>query len=89
MPAARIIAGATNLVSAAPELPAPKMPIARPWRERGNQRATYGVPTENEPPARPTNKPSTSSCHSVCAYEISQIGITVASISTKKTMRPP
>ncbi|MCY1237110.1 hypothetical protein D3C81_2162190 [compost metagenome] len=40
VPAARIIAGATNLVSAAPELPAPKIPIARPWRERGNQRAT-------------------------------------------------
>ena len=33
-------AGATNLLTAAPELPAPYTPIAKPWRFFGNQRAT-------------------------------------------------
>jgi len=31
--------GATNLVTAAPELPAPNTPIAKPWFWRSNQRA--------------------------------------------------
>ncbi|KAG1078314.1 hypothetical protein G6F40_016757 [Rhizopus arrhizus] len=61
-PAAALSAGATNLVMAAPELPAPNTPIARPCLLRGNQRATYGVPTENEPPVRPTNSASTRNC---------------------------
>jgi len=55
-PKATISAGATNLLTAAPELPAPYTPIAKPCRFFGNQRATYGVPTENEPPAKSTNK---------------------------------
>ncbi len=32
--------GATNLVTAAPELPAPNTPIAKPWCFLSNQRAT-------------------------------------------------
>ena len=82
-------AGATNLFTAAPEFPAPNMPIAKPCCARGNQRATYGVPTENDPPTRPTNKPSTRNCQYWVAYPISQIGTTHESISTKRTMRPP
>ena len=39
-PAAAISAGATNLVMAEPELPAPNTPMARPCLLRGNQRAT-------------------------------------------------
>ena len=38
-PKATTMVGATSLVTAAPVLPAPKMPIARPWRCFGNQRA--------------------------------------------------
>ena len=34
-PKATITKGATNLVTAAPTLPAPKMPSAVPWRPRG------------------------------------------------------
>ena len=40
-PPAAISAGATNLVMAEPELPAPNTPMARPrFVARGNQRAT-------------------------------------------------
>ena len=39
-PKATKIAGATNLLTAAPALPAPNTPIAKPWRSFGNQRAT-------------------------------------------------
>ena len=39
-PKARRRAGATNLLTAAPELPAPYTPIANPWCLRSNQRAT-------------------------------------------------
>ena len=61
-PKATSSTGATNLLTAAPELPAPYTPMAMPWRFLGNQRATYGVPTEKEPPARPTNRPITRKC---------------------------
>jgi hypothetical protein len=47
------------------------------------------VPTEKEPPARPTNRPSTRKCQYSVAYDSSQMGMTVLSISRKKTMRPP
>ncbi len=36
-PKATTIIGATRLVIAAPALPAPKMPIAVPWRSFSNQ----------------------------------------------------
>ena len=39
-PKATRITGAMNLFTAAPELPAPYTPMARPWRCLGNQRAT-------------------------------------------------
>ena len=39
-PKATTNAGATNLFTAAPELPAPNTPMAMPWRFLGNQRAT-------------------------------------------------
>ncbi|MCY1364551.1 hypothetical protein D9M69_513590 [compost metagenome] len=39
-PKATSSTGATNLLTAAPELPAPYTPIAMPWRFLGNQRAT-------------------------------------------------
>ena len=39
-PKATRITGATNLLTAAPELPAPYTPMAMPWRCLGNQRAT-------------------------------------------------
>ena len=38
-PKATTMVGATSLVTAAPVLPTPKMPMASPWRSRGNQRA--------------------------------------------------
>ncbi|MNW01713.1 hypothetical protein D3C71_1973880 [compost metagenome] len=38
--AAAMIAGARNLVSAEPALPAPKMPMARPWLDVSNHLAT-------------------------------------------------
>src|SRR5215208_6526143 len=88
-PKATTKAGAMNLFTAAPELPAPYTPIARPWRLRGNQRATYGVPTEKDPPAKPTNSPITRKCQKAVAYDISQIAGTVTAISTAITMRPP
>jgi NNP family nitrate/nitrite transporter-like MFS transporter len=37
-------------------------PYVARWFPRANQRATNGVPTENEPPATPTNNPSTRNC---------------------------
>ncbi len=63
--------------------------MAKPCRLLGNQRATYGVPTENEPPTSPTSIPSSRNCHSRVASATNQIGTTVASISRKNTMRPP
>lgn len=47
------------------------------------------MPTEKEPPAKPTKRPATRNCQYSVAWPISQIGSTVHSISTKKTMRPP
>ena len=64
------IDGAINLVSAAPAFPAPKIPIAKPCLLRSNHFATYAIPTENEPPATPTNKPSTRKCQYSVANEI-------------------
>src|SRR5512139_492914 len=81
--------GASSLVNAAPVLPAPKIPIASPWRSLGNQRAQYAMPTVNEPPAMPTNSPTTRKCQNAVASEISQIGTTVLSIRMNITMRPP
>ncbi len=47
------------------------------------------MPTVNEPPATPTNRPVTRKCQNSVAREISQIGNTVDSIRMKNTMRPP
>jgi hypothetical protein len=49
-----MMVGAANFVTAAPILPAPKMPSAVPWRSFGKKRETYAMPTENDPPAIPT-----------------------------------
>src|SRR5450830_1836605 len=61
-PKATIRAGATNLLTAAPELPAPNTPMAKPCWCLGNQLLNEGVPTENTPPAKPTNRPRTRNC---------------------------
>ena len=47
------------------------------------------MPTENEPPASPTKRPSTRNCQYCVASPMNQIGTTVTSINTKNTMRPP
>src|SRR3990167_7428871 len=47
------------------------------------------MPTVNEPPATPTNRLVTRNCQNSVAREIMKIGMTVDSISTKNTMRPP
>ena len=47
------------------------------------------MPTVNEPPATPTNRLVTRNCQNSVAWEIMKIGMTVDSISTKNTMRPP
>ena len=47
------------------------------------------MPTVNEPPAKPTNRPVTRKCQNSVAREISQIGNTVDSMRMKNTMRPP
>src|SRR5436190_22628124 len=47
------------------------------------------MPTVNEPPAMPTNRPVTRNCQNSVAREISHIGKTVDSISMKNTVRPP
>src|SRR5579872_1495986 len=47
------------------------------------------MPTVNDPPAMPTKRPVTRKCQYSVAFEISQIGAIVDSITTTNTMRPP
>ena len=47
------------------------------------------MPTENDPPASPTNNPITRNCQNSVAYDIIQMGTTVHSINRKNTIRPP
>src|SRR5512137_372850 len=47
------------------------------------------MPTVNEPPATPTNRPVTRNCQNSVHWEMKYIGMTVDSIRMKNTMRPP
>ena len=47
------------------------------------------MPTANEPPATPMNRPSTRYCQYSVAYDSIQVGTTTEIICRKYTIRPP
>src|SRR6516165_5264408 len=78
-----------NMLIAAPLVPAPNTPIAKPRRSFAKKRATYGVPTAKEAPTKPSAKPSKRNCQSWLAWLENQTGAAQPTSSRNITIRPP
>ena len=77
------------MFSAAPMVPAPKKPIAKPRFCGGKKRAQYGVPTANDAPTTPSNRPIASNCQYCVAWLTRYTGTAATSNNAVMTMRPP